>query len=117
MRGVGVNSEGRRTTSFANVTIFFCIPITTGGGGGGIGFEDARGGGIGVENGGGNGDGGGGEDGGGRGHEDGMVQMTLPFKTCEDTRGTIMVWFIPLGFSIEALDLAPSKMKKNFNCF
>ncbi|CAM6003046.1 unnamed protein product [Sphagnum balticum] len=103
MRGVGVNSEGRRTTSFANVTIFFCIPITTGGGGGGIGFEDARGGGIGVENGGGNGDGGGvengggngdgggGEDGGGRGHEDGMVRMTLPFKTCEDTRGTIMV--------------------------
>jgi hypothetical protein len=46
-----------------------------------------------------------------------MVRMTLPFRTCEDTRGTIMVWFIPLGFSIEALDLAPSKMKKKLNCF
>ncbi len=52
MRGVGVNSKGGRTTSFANVTNFFCIPITTRDGGGGIGVED----------GGGNGDGGGGED-------------------------------------------------------
>ncbi|CAM6067577.1 unnamed protein product [Sphagnum tenellum] len=91
MKGVGVNSKGGITTSFANVTNFFCIPITTGGGGGGIGFEDTRRGGIGVEDGGGNGNGGGGENGRGRGHEDGMVRMTFPFRTCEDTRGTIMV--------------------------
>jgi hypothetical protein len=111
MRGVGVDSEGGRTPTSANVTNFFCIPITIGGGGGGVGFEDARGGGIGVKDGGGNADGGGvgegGEDGGGRGHEDRMVQMTLPLGTCEDTRDTIGVC---LGFSIETLDLAPSTM-------
>jgi len=44
MRGVGAKSGEGRTTSFANVTNFFCIPITTGGGGtrGAIGAEDGR---------------------------------------------------------------------------
>jgi hypothetical protein len=41
MRGVGVNNKGMRTISSTNVTNFFCTPITIGGGGGGIGFEDA----------------------------------------------------------------------------
>jgi hypothetical protein len=112
MKGVGANSEGGRIISFANVTNFFCIPITIGGGGGGIGIEEGGGNG----NGGGGGEGGA-EDGRGRGHEDGMVRMTLPFRTCEDTRGTIMVCFIPLGFSIEASNLAPSTMQKKLNCF
>jgi hypothetical protein len=46
MRGVGVDSGGWGTTSFANVTNFFCILITTRGGEGGIRFEDVGGGGI-----------------------------------------------------------------------
>jgi hypothetical protein len=136
MRGVGVDSVGRRITSFANVTNFFCTPITTRRGWGGIGFEDARGGGIKlVKDGGGKirlaeDEGGGGigvedgwrggiraEDGGGKGHEDGMVQMTLPLGTCEDTRGITWVCFIPLGFSIEAFNLAPYTMQKLLNCY
>jgi hypothetical protein len=66
MKGVGVNNNGRKTTSPTNVIDFFCTPITTRGGGNEIGAED----------------------GGGKGHEDGMVRMTLPLGTCEDTRGT-----------------------------
>jgi hypothetical protein len=58
MKGVGVDSEEGKTTSFTNAIDFLCTPITTWGGG--IGFEDARGGGIGVEDGGGNANGGGG---------------------------------------------------------
>jgi hypothetical protein len=103
MKGVGVNNNGRKTTSPTNVIDFFCTPITTRGGGNEIGAEYGgggirstkdEGGRIGLaEDGGGNADGGGGgegggEDGGGKGLEDGMVQMTLPLGTCEDTRGT-----------------------------
>jgi hypothetical protein len=102
MKGVSADSKGGRTTSFTNVIDFFCTQITTRGGGDGIRFEDARGGGIrstkdggriglgkdvgrggiGVEDGRGGGigakDGGGGgevrgEDGKGRGHVDWMV--------------------------------------------
>jgi hypothetical protein len=81
-------------------------------GGGGIGVEDGRGnadGGRGGE--------GGGEDGRRRGHEDGMVQMTLPLGTCENTRGTTRVCFIPLGFSVETSNLAPYIMQKILNCY
>jgi hypothetical protein len=71
-----------------------------------IGLVEDGGGGIGVENG-----GGGGiksiEDGGGKGHEDGMVQMTLPLRTCEDTRGTTWVCVIPFGSFVETSNLAP----------
>jgi len=135
MKNVGANSKGGKITSFANVTNFFCTSITIGGGGNGIRFEDvkcgigaenAKGGVIGVKDGGGgivvkdggrnaNGGGGregGGEDGKGRGHENGMVQMTLPLGTYENTRGTIGVCFIPLGFSIKASNLVPYTMQK-----
>jgi hypothetical protein len=142
MKGVGVNNGGGKTTSSTNVTNCFCTPITTRGGGSGIGVEDGGGGGIrlnengrgriglvedvgggiGAEDGRGNVDGGkggegGGEDGGGRGHEDGMVQIFLPLGTCEDTRGTTRVCFISLGFLVEALDLAPYTMQNRLNCF
>jgi hypothetical protein len=166
MRGVGARQRTKKTRSSANVTNFFCTPITIGGGGdargGGIGVEDARGGGIGTtdggggirlaedgggriglaedvrgggigakygggsgigaKDGGGNVDGGGGgkgggEDGGGKRHEDGMVQMTLPLGTYEDTKGISWVCFIPLGFSIETSNLAPYTMQKRLNCF
>jgi hypothetical protein len=70
------------------------------------------GGGIGVEDRGGNA-----YEGGERGHEDGMVQMTFPLGTCEDTGGIIGVCFIPLGFSVEPLNLAPYTMQKKLNCY
>ncbi len=117
MRGVGADSRRRRITASTNVIDFFCTPFTTGGGGGGIGFEDGGGGGIGAKDGGGNADGGGGEDGVGRWHEDEMIWMTFPLGTCQDTRGTIGVCFIPLGFLVETPYLAPYTMQKKLNCF
>lgn len=73
--------------------------------GGGIWAKDGGGGGIGVED-------GRGEDRGGRINEDGIVWMTLPFETCEDTKGTIGVCFTPFSFSIETLDLVHYIMQK-----
>jgi len=55
MKGVSADNEGRKTTSSTNVTKKVCTAITTWGGGGGIGFEDAWTSEIGVENGGGGG--------------------------------------------------------------
>jgi hypothetical protein len=81
------------------------------GGGGGMGVKGGRGGEIGVEDGRGGGEGGG-EDKGGRRNEFGMVKMTLPLDTGEDTRGTIGVCFTPFSFSIEALNLVPYIMQK-----
>jgi hypothetical protein len=53
----------------------------------------------------------------GRWHEDEMIWMTFPLGTCQDTRGTIGVCFIPLGFLVETPYLAPYTMQKKLNCF
>jgi hypothetical protein len=76
-----------------------------------MGVEDGRGGEIGVEDGRGGGEGGS-EDKGGRRNENGVVRMTLPLETCEDTWGTIRVCFTPFNFSIGALNLVPYIMQK-----